>query len=389
MYQYRFFYAFPLLALSAVQAAEPWSGEWKRSMLSSINTAFGGGPGASALYGLALFAIAVVGLVVLVEIRRSYRKRMVIDGIGRDKFHERAAKLHLDARDQSLLGELVDLVGAEHADAILSSPTVFENSLESYYSYKGIHRLDDDTLAHVRQVRDRLGYLRLSTEVPYVSSRQFQLRGQAFAQVEGVDGYSDEAGNSKWKSPILRVDERSWSICRPDGPTIPRGTVVRLNMTRSGDAEYRIETRVIADEKGELFLEHTRKLSRNQLRNWVRVDVDIPVKALRVLPGDVRDKIEEMMIGKIRDLSGGGLSLTLASKLERGGILDLEFELPGHGMIRDLRVKIVRVQGPLNGDVAKVLHSAAFEGESKAIQEKIIQFVFEKQRKEARLRDVK
>lgn len=389
MYQYRFFYAFPLLAFSAVQAAEPWSSDWKRSMLSSINTAFSGGPGASALYGLAALVIAVVVLVVLVEIRRSYRKRMVIDGIGRDKFHERAAKLHLDTRDQAFLGELVDLVGAEHADALLSSPTVFENSLESYYSYKGIHRLDDSTLAHVRQVRDHLGYLRLSTEVPYVSSRQFQLHGQAFAQVEGADGYSDEAGNSKWKSSILRVDERSWSISRPDGPIIPRGTVVRLNMTRAGDAEYRIETRVIADEKGELFLEHTRKLSRNQLRNWVRVDVDIPVKALRVLPGDVRDKIEEMMIGKIRDLSGGGLSLTLASKLERGGILDLEFELPGHGMVRDLRVKIVRVQGPLNGDVAKVLHSAAFEGESKAIQEKIIQFVFEKQRKEARLRDVK
>lgn len=362
-------------------------------MMRSIRQSLGTGASMQTVVLLVLLVVLFVMFVVWTEMRKSSRRRLISNSLGWDKFRERAVHLRLPPEDTAFLTEVIQTAGADNADSVLNSPAVFENVLEHYYEIQGLHTLSDAQFKKVRVLRERLGFAHLSNEIPYVSSRQFQLHSRAPAMLVGKGGDPVQKGDDpqdaghKWMTAIVDVNERYWSVLRPEGPVVPVGTHIKVNLTRPGDAEYRIQTQVIEDSSGELHLKHTRELFRNQLRNWVRVDVDIPAKVLRVMPGDVRDRVEELMVGRIRDLSGGGLSVSLGSRLEKGAQLDLEFELPGHGMMRGLRVRIIRVAGPLNGDITKIVHSASFEGDYKALQERIIHFVFEKQRQEARMRD--
>lgn len=386
MYQYKFFYPFVLLCAVSAQAAEGvYSSTWKRQMFSSINEAFSTGASPRTLFLLALMVVAALVVLVIHELRKAHKRRSLRDTLGWDKFREKAEKLRLGSAEKDYLVEIIEAANAENADSVLNSPTVFENALEAYYSVRGLSNLGDADLALVRTLRERLGFAHFSNEVPYVSTRQFQLQNRVPCQLED-GGKGAEHRPHKWQTSIVDVNERHWAILRPEGPPVAPGTRVRLNLTRPGDAEYRVSAQVLKDIGGELQLKHTRDLSRNQLRNWVRVDVDIPAKVLRVMPGNERDRIESVMVGRIRDLSGGGLSLSLACRLEAGALIDLEFELPGHGELRGVRVCIKRVAGPLNGDESKIVHNAAFEGDYKHIQERIIHFVFEKQRQDAHMR---
>ena len=84
------------------------------------------------------------------------------------------------------------------------------------------------------------------------------------------------------KAAIKSVNERVWSIQdRGAGlPKIPAGKPVTIVFIRAGDAEYRLSTQVLESQGDHLVLDHTDNLKRKQLRNWVRVDVNIPCKAI-------------------------------------------------------------------------------------------------------------
>lgn len=348
-------------------------------MLESIRGAFSTGASSSVLFLLVLGFVLLVLLIVWFEIRKSHYRRYARDSLSWEKFREKAERLRLTSPEIEFLSEIIQESGKNQPDAVLNSATLFEKVLETYYESRGLDRVSDVQFAMVRMLRERLGYNNLSNDVPYVSSRQFHLHARAPALLL-------DDSDHKWMASITSVSEKEWAITRPEGPNVPAGTRLQVNITRPGDAEYKVRTQVLQDTQNELRLVHTRDLVRNQLRNWVRIDVDLPVRALRVMPGDGLDRVEEMMLGRIRDLSGGGVSLTLSSRLPMGALLDLEFELPSYGAFKKLRVKIVRVQESFRGDDSKILHSACFEGDFKAAQERIILYVFEKQRQEARLR---
>jgi c-di-GMP-binding flagellar brake protein YcgR len=123
-------------------------------------------------------------------------------------------------------------------------------------------------------------------------------------------------------------------------------------------------------------------LSRAQQRNWVRIDVSVPVEVTQKTSRGIGDIFE----GRIIDMSGGGFGMALPAKLSNGDVLLLNFELPGQGVISDLPVKVVRVAGKYNNDPSKIVHSVAFDGEVRLIQEQIIQYVFEKQRQNSQIK---
>jgi len=395
VYQYKFFSPVLLLLSAVICQADDgvYSATWKRQVFGSMRDAFGSGPTTATIVSLAGLVIVFILLVVLLELRKAQRRRNSSDSLGWERFREKATQLRLTASETEALAEIIRTANLGNADSALNSPTVFENVLEKYYDLNG-RSLEESDYAEVRALRERVGFTRLSNEIPYVSTRQIQQFASAPAvvfesgQVPPVHDSADTRPGRKWMASILRVTEKYWAVSRPEGVAVVPGSWVRINITRPGDAEYRIRTQVVADIEGELRLAHTRDLSRNQLRNWVRVDVDLPAKVFRIFPGEIHDRVEEMMVGHIRDLSGGGLSLSLATRLERGAYIDLEFELPGHGLLKGVRGRITRVQGPLHGDSTKIVHSATFEGELKAIQKRIIHFVFEKQRQEARMRSI-
>ncbi|MCL1966617.1 MAG: PilZ domain-containing protein, partial [Fibromonadales bacterium] len=276
------------------------------------------------------------------------------------------------------LKEIVQEVGLQDPNSILRSPNVFEKTVEKFYASRNLESLDDKKLTAIRNLRRALGFLPLSKEIAFISTRQFDRDEKCLVQIP-------ESGptTNKGMSTVLFTKERNWGINRLDGPIVSAGTWIRMNLTRPGDAEYSFRVQVLKDADGELLLSHAERLNRAQQRNWVRIDVSIPVDVI-YKPSD--DVVGDVFSGKIIDMSGGGFGMALPTKLTVGAKLKLSFELPGQGPINDLPVKVVRVAGQHNNNSAETIHSVAFEGDVHLVQEQIIQYVFEKQRQDIKTR---
>ena len=312
--------------------------------------------------------------VVFFEVYHSNKKKQSLVDLAWKKFDARAAVLRLNQGAIDLLKEIVEESGLQDPSSIIKSAHVFEKSLEDYYDIRKIKSMPDSKLASIRNLRKMIGFSPLSKDIAIISTRQFEVGEKCAVQIP-------ESGPATHKGMCLikNVEERYWSITSLSGALVPAKTWILVNIIRAGDAEYTFRAQVIKDMDGELILVHTNKLNRAQQRNWVRIDVSIPVEVTQIIGNGIGD----IFSGKIIDMSGGGFGMALPVKLPKHSRLLLNFELPGHGAINDLPVKVVRVAGQYNNDPLRTVHSVAFDGDVHLIQEQIIQYVFEKQRQNA------
>ncbi|MDR2555206.1 MAG: PilZ domain-containing protein [Fibromonadaceae bacterium] len=324
--------------------------------------------------------IVLVVSVVLFEIHRLNKFRQEFMSLAWGKFDSHARSLKLNRENVYILKEIVQEVGLQDPNSIMKSPNVFEKTLEKFYVSRKIENIEDKKLTSIRNLRRALGFLPLSKEIAFISTRQFDHGEKCLVQIP-------ESGptTNKGMSTVLFTKEKNWSIDRLEGPKVPDGTWIRMNLTRPGDAEYSFRVQVLKDTGEELLLSHAEKLNRAQQRNWVRIDVSIPVDVIYKPSEDV---VGDVFSGKLIDMSGGGFGMALPTKLKVGDMLKLSFELPGHGPINDLPVKVVRVAGQYNNNPAETVHSVAFEGDVHLVQEQIIQYVFEKQRQDILTRQI-
>jgi len=312
--------------------------------------------------------------VVVFEVYRSNKTKQELRRLAWRKFYARAEHLKLSQESIDILTAIVEESGLQDPSSIIKSSHVFEKSLEIYYDTGKIKSLSDSKLASIKKLRRILGFSPLTKDIAIISTRQFEVGEKCAVQIP-------ESGPIIHKGLCLinNVEERYWSITSLSGSLVPVKTWILVNLIRAGDAEYTFRTQVLRAADGEIVLSHTNKLNRAQQRNWVRIDANIPVEVTQIIGNGIGD----IFSGKIIDMSGGGFGMALPVKLPKNSRLLLNFDLPGHGAISDLPVKVVRVAGQYNSDPLRTVHSVAFDGEVHLIQEQIIQYVFEKQRQNA------
>lgn len=360
-----------VVVLMAVSAG--WA---QQEVFVSIRSAFQKTLEPAVLVSIASTLVLLVGVVVLVEIRRSDARQKARAKIGWDKFFAAAAERALNSAEVSKLESLVSYAGIMNAEAVFVSATIFENVLEHYYRKNGgVANLREDELLELRRLRDKVGFGQIPVETPFVSSRQFRVSDRVLVQM-----VEHQRGGV---SSIENNDERWWVIANPFPHEVTSGTQMKIALTRGGDAEYTIETRVLRSEKGKIFLDHTRSLHRKQLRNWVRIDVNFPSRT-RVIEAEGA-AAGELFAGRILDLSGGGLSVRLPKKFAVGSRFTMEFDLP-EVHLKGVEVQVTRVASSASGADEMYHHSMSFINLAKPLQEKIVHFVFERQRQDAQWR---
>ncbi|MDR3000720.1 MAG: PilZ domain-containing protein [Fibromonadaceae bacterium] len=371
---YKFLFFVAMLGSVFAQTAQQRSDSIKAydQFVGSIKQAFEKDLSITFIIVAVSVIILLVVAVVFYEIRRANKAKQELLDLAWKRFDFSALKLKLSQSGITLLKKIAQEAVLQDPDSIIRSPNVFEHSLEKYYKSNKIESISKEKLAEIRSLRKAMGFLPLPREVPFISTRQFASGEKCMVQIES------EPTAHKEMCQIHNSEELNWSIARPGVSRVPVGTWVSMNFTRPGDAEYTFKVQVLSDSSDELILGHSTKLNRAQQRNWVRIDVNIPVEVTQVEGNNIGD----IFFGKIVDMSGGGLGMALPVKLQNGTDLRLDFALPGHGQIDKLQVKVVRVAGQCNKDPSKTVHSVAFEGEIHAIQEQIIQYVFEKQRQD-------
>ncbi|MFC1584367.1 PilZ domain-containing protein [Fibrobacterota bacterium] len=357
------------------------------SVYDNIRKAF---PSASPILIILLgsLAIFILGFFVAWEILKSDKQRREKIELSWQNFGELVSKRGLTPKETKLLKNIVEAGKQLQADTIFNSPTVYEESLDAYLNT--LEKKDSSELMPydlLSRLRKKLNYSRLPVETHLTSTKQLN------------PGMPVTIGNRKSdmsiKATIKEIDERVWSL---EGKDLPIGQInqnqsLPVWFIRPGDAEYRLKIRVKEIRDGSIVLEHTHDLQRKQLRNWVRVDVNIPCKATLVKKTGGKDESPDkddlpngtVLEGRIMDISGGGICLRLSSGLSSGSTLSLNFDLPGSSL-KNILSEVINYDALKKNDANVFIHRLKFCEIETATQEKIVRFVFEKNRMDSQFR---
>ncbi len=351
-----------------------------QELLHAMGSGFGRmNPLAVVIAGFLL--IGAMGWLVFLEILRSARHHKEEVQIGWRYFEECATQKELSATENSLLKAVVRSGEVMSADMVFDSPYVFEDAVEAFLAEEKDRLARDPALYGVlRSIRFKLGFLQLPAEIPLSSTRQL---GDGLAVAWTMSG-------TALKGQIQFVSEREWHVAAFDRlpENIRAGVELALALTRPGDAEYGIRTTLVAVRPAHriLVLAHTRNLERKQLRNWVRVEVNLPCRIL-VVSGPEHPGPDDRLLpagllveGRLADLSGGGACARLPTSVPKGHKLSLNFDLPGGATFRELRAEVMRVAAVSKPGREDFEHHLKFMGLETAQQESIVRYVFEKQR---------
>ena len=366
------------VAVAMLGAIDPAMAEDNENVLEtfgrSINDALTKHFTVEIIFLLILAVLLLIVAAVLFEVFRSSKIKQELQDLAMAKFDFNAEKLNLRLSSAAILKKIAQKSGLEDPSSILKFSYVFESSLEKYYESEKIESISNDILVQISALRKILGFSPLPRGISITSTRQFSSGDECIMQIKEHNHVTSQVMICQ----IFNSEERYWTVTRPPEISVKPGMWVHMSLTRDGDAEYTFTTQILRCSNEELVLAHTNKINRVQQRNWLRVNVDIPVKATLL----DASRMGDILSGKIIDLSGGGLGVMLPARLSSNSMILLNFELPGRGQIADFPVKVVRVAAQSDGNSSKTAHSVTFTGERDSVNEKIIQYVFEKHRED-------
>lgn len=349
--------------LSSAQAEHP-VGQIVRDLLTAPTPT----PGQVAIF--AGFLLSILGALVSVEMVRRRREQLVRNRVRWDNFAVLARQHGLDNEAIERMREMHLGLDALHApDAMLRIPAVYDRALDAWISARG-GNLSEKEWENLEKVRLNLKFKSLSAETSLSHTRQIS---------DGQDvRLSTEDGHWATSGTVCANHEERIAV-EVEG-NLPRGHErLRIAFSRQGDGEYKVTTTVLSMDAGERIIQfaHTDQVVRQQLRMWVRVPVLLPGKMRRVIgPEGVAHPSQDFEV-TLLDLSGGGamVSASKSVEVESRGVLDFSL---GESVLEGVRFVMLRTGRPskLGGYVCHL----CFENIDVQTQEKIMRYVFERQR---------
>lgn len=316
------------------------------------------------LVWFAFIALLALTLLVLIEIHRSNERRNNMVMFGSDIFDEKVKEYGFAEKELHTLEKLVRASKFENKDAVLNSAALFELAVTDFYEFRNVFSIRDETLASVEILRQKLDFTAKNPLAIVRSTRQF-------AKGDRIDVILEN--NVKLKhSEILWKNEKEWAVLYDNslGPASSFvGKNIRVRWTRPEDAVYSTWLTVRSAGPGEFVLGHSTKLEKQQLRRWVREQVDFPVEA-------VFDDGSSCS-GRLFDLSAGGILVGLPMECEGGKHITIKFELPSFGL-QSVEIEILRCIGRKNSKYPDLFsQTASFSGTFGWTQEVVLQYIFE------------
>jgi len=337
------------------------------------------------LFGSCL--IFVLGFIVAWEIFKTDRQKREKSEVSWQNFSEQVLQKGLNLEETKVLKNMIFGRKQIEADTIFQVANIYETSLEGYLdTFRKSNNeisIPYDTLTTLRK---KLGFSMLPVETPLTSTKQLN---------SGLNVlFSTGKSTPPISAKISDITEKCWSLHVTDAVIdLEAGKSINISFIRGGDAEYKLDSEIIEWDSGILILKHTNDLSRNQLRNWVRVDVNIPCRIVVTTTPSKNQKQaskEESIAkgsslnGRIVDISGGGICLRLNRGISSGVVLSLNFDLPGSSL-NNVKSEIISYNLQKNTQDVYI-HRLKFNEIETALQEKIVRFVFEKNRIDSQFR---
>jgi c-di-GMP-binding flagellar brake protein YcgR len=320
-----------------------------------------------------LGSLLLVGVIVLVgwELFRKRREQLVKARAQWENFQSQARGMGLGEADVSLMRQMYQCLDALHApDAMLRIPASYDRALDAWLASRS-HKILPAEWEHLGNMRRRLGFKGLAAEMSLSHSRQISEMQEV--RMASEDGHFACGGKVVTNQEDLLVVES------PDPVTLPVGMRIRMAFSRQGDGEYKAIFQVIRIDRDlkQVYLEHTDQLTRQQLRMWVRVPVLIGGKMRRVIGPEGTPHPVQSFDVTLLDLSGGGAMVSSVEpvEVESRGLLDFQ--------LNDARlegVRFVMLRTGRNGRNGGHVCHLCFESIDVQTQERIMRYVFERQR---------
>lgn len=308
-------------------------------------------------------------LVVLVEISRNNRRREIGKMFATEEFDQKIQALQLTSEERQMLERLVRQSSFSNKDSVLNSPILFEEAVNFVYKLnhgaENISRHDQEIISTLRK---KLSHLENAALYSYTSTRQFAI-GKNVSLV-----LQENSKELSVHTQINQLDEVSWGVKNTNTflAEYLSGKRVDVRLNIPGEAVYHANVRVIQVTSDSILLEHSTQLHKEQLRRWMRLAVNFPVKL------EYKGKIIE---GFLVDLSAGGILLSLPNLIPESALVQIQFLLPGFGE-ENLQVRILRQLhgGTPDAETGRILHSASFIGDFGETQERVLQYIFRERR---------
>jgi len=316
-----------------------------------------------------IFLVLVVGLEILRR-HRDIEKAMAVQW---DAFELTAAQKGLTAQELDLLREIHSVQSGEIAPvALLRLASVYDRAIDDWIEClaKDGERPTISQWENLARIRSCLGFNTLSFETRLSHTRQIPV-----GQVLRVWSIRND---SVTNCVVVLNTETEFALEWKDVPLeVPAGGTLNFSFSRQSDGEYRAEIGVLTLEGKAIHCTHTARLNRQQLRMWVRVPVSLDGCVYRLVAPDGQALPVDRLDVRLLDLSGGGAMIAspMVIPVETRGVM--EFDL-GEYKLFDVPFLLLR-HGRPDANGWQIGH-LCFDGVETSTQEKIMRFVFERQR---------
>lgn len=324
------------------------------------------GPAMSVIISLVVIVLAIVAGLIIYHIYSKIKISQQSKEYSIQLFNDAAKRLELTPKEKTMAFRLASYEKVKEPQTIFQSASLFEKCVDyEINKIKSGRPSDDDIMIAndlISGIRKKTGFHILPLEQPLSSSRNI-----AIGQVGAIFG-NDHRKPLIEKAHLSDSNEftftLTYNVDEEDMCYISEGDKVKFAFSRQADSVYGFTLNVIScDNAGSIVVSHTSEMKRNQLRQYVRIELSLPMK-FRLLQtrSPELSEIKKGVINSVKmsDISGGGLSFICENSLKAGDLISVGFTLPN--------IK-------LSGIAGKVLRISIQEGKTKTFYKHHVKFV--------------
>lgn len=333
----------------------------------------------------ALLMIGAVVAVISYYLIRSRRLAGIYKERSEQVFSDTAKTLGLSTAEFDRIRHLAAFARGIEPQVIFQSISVWERCVDAYVREALTHRpspaVKERENAYLYALREKLGFMTLPLEHPLASTRNLSI---------GLGGSVFPRGGHEQllhKAHVSHMSEFSYVLhynAEEEGSIRLRaGDEVRFAFMRPTDGFYSMPGTVLSfGNAGEIEISHSLDFKRNQLRQYVRLDMVAPLKFRLISTADESTssiKRGEILEARFSDISGGGCSFITDRQLRPGDLVSVNFGLADNAFA-GIAGKVLRVSLQEGTTKTFFKHHIQFSDMEQRKRDAIVRYVFEKQR---------
>lgn len=339
--------------------------------------------------GVVVVFLSLLAWIVYLAIKQHKERRAKLREHAERNFTSQARQHGLNDAEISELKRLIKPIVPQQPDAVFSSLAVFEDAVEieckKIRQKWGLTAKAENATLTLHTLRNKIGYSNIAYEQPIASTRNMDI-GQ-FVAIS-----MPESGLPIVEQAVVSENtELTFTVYYPVGDekrNLDSSKTPKVDFTRNGDGLYTAHLSVVAvyPSDGKLIFEHTRDLARNQMRKYVRMVVDIPLKC-RILRRTDRSKLpatgQFLESSTIVDIGGGGVAFVATVELDPQDVISLVFAINKRKFaVRGVVIAVSEQEGRRG---TRYKHRVAFTDIEKGDVERIVKFIFQRQREQVQM----